>query len=90
MNLETVIHSRGKNVYKVRIEASNKEYTGGYSRTLQVRGDNWGQAKRYVEDMDPHRLWVDYGAVLRECGYSPRVCEVWDRNKVYYSIDLRY
>lgn len=83
-NLQSSVYGRGPNEYKVVLGCANLEYTGGYEQTFRVRANNWREAKRYVENLDPFRIWKDYPKLLTECGGDPFVRRVFDRNRKYF------
>lgn len=85
MKFNELVYSKGRNVYFVRLSVMNNEGNGGWCQTLQVRADNWRGAKNYVEQMDPFRIWKDYGLILRECGCEPKIVKISDKNgKCFY------
>jgi hypothetical protein len=77
MKPSALIYGRGDREYLVTLGATC-EY-GGYKQVLRVRANHWAEAKRYVENLDPFRVWKDYPALLEECGGPPGVYSVVDR-----------
>lgn len=88
-NKNTLVYGRGPFEFGVTIGAMDAQGYGhgGYAQTLRVKADNWRAAKRYVERMDPFRIWVDYPALLARCKGEPYVSKVFDRKRSYFQID---
>lgn len=61
-----------------------------YQETIRVRADSWRAAAQYVKEMDPFRVWSDYGALLRNCKCEPSVTYVTDakRSRVFFEIPV--
>jgi hypothetical protein len=89
MHNNGVTYSKGRNVYKVTLSVMNTEQTGGFCATLNVRGDSWRDAKRYVQQMDPDRIWPNYKRLLTECGQEPGITCIKDAKHEYYTAPER-
>lgn len=84
MNLQPYTYGRGRNEYFVVFGRMYLTMNGGFEQTFRVRANNWREAKRYVENLDPFRIWKDYPKLLTECGGDPFVRRVFDRNRKYF------
>lgn len=81
MHNNGVVYSKGRNVYMVRLSVMNLNMTGGFSAELWVKGDHWRDAKRYVEQMDPYRIWPNYPRLLQECGQEAGIVAITDKSR---------